>query len=148
MQQLSLNKQGFVHDYAITGNATQAVKDNFDTISTRNSAHNKGSRLLLNATIKEAIEEVREPIIEQLKEEIQRLVNELKLRDLTKEEYSNVVRAIDVLQKQVQLLSGGKTENIGVEVVTPEREKELIGLLGDKQTKEEINSEEISKLIE
>lgn len=42
----------------------------------------------------------------------QRAIDELKARDIEKEPYRDVVKAVDVLTKNHQLLTGGETERI------------------------------------
>ncbi len=40
----------------------------------------------------------------------QRAINELKARDIEKEPYRDVIKAVDILTKNHQLLTGGETE--------------------------------------
>jgi hypothetical protein len=59
---LTKQEQGFVEDLVRTGNATEAVKNNFDTIKTDGSARVKGTRLLTNDNIKNAIQTLADRI--------------------------------------------------------------------------------------
>jgi hypothetical protein len=52
------------------------------------------------------------PIIEQLELERQRLADAIKEKDLSKVQYSEAVRSLDLLIKNIQLLSDKPTENI------------------------------------
>lgn len=55
---LTKQEQGFVKEVAKTGNATQAVLNNYDSITTPNSAGVKGYRMLRNDKIKKSIAEM------------------------------------------------------------------------------------------
>lgn len=46
----------------------------------------------------------------------QRAINELKARNIEKEPYRDVVRAVETFTKNHQLLSGGETERAGVTI--------------------------------
>lgn len=46
--------------------------------------------------------------------ELARIQKAMASKDLNKEQYQVLVTAMDKVQKQIQLLSGGATENIGV----------------------------------
>lgn len=71
------------------------------------------------------------PIVKRWEKERERLTKELESRDLTDERYETLMKAVDVSTKNIQLLSGGKTENIGIDYSLSDEEKEgLRGLLG------------------
>jgi hypothetical protein len=52
------------------------------------------------------------PFVEQLRKEQQRLFNSIQLKDLDEMQYESAVRSLDILTKNIQLLSGGATEKI------------------------------------
>lgn len=66
--------------------------------------------------------QVIDPIVGRWKKERERLTTELERRDLSNERYETVMKSIDLATKNIQLLSGGKTENIGFEEVLTEEE--------------------------
>lgn len=66
MEDLTKQDQDFVREVAITGNATQAVKKVYKTRTTDGSAREKGSTLLTNPNIVNAIAEVKRSIAEQI----------------------------------------------------------------------------------
>jgi len=57
----------------------------------------------------------------------QKAIAELRKRDIKKEPYRDVVKAIDIYTKNHQLLSGGETERAGVTI-------ELVKYEGDNPT--------------
>lgn len=57
---------------------------------------------------------VMNPVITKWEKERERLTNALGTKDLDKESMRDIMNAIDVLTKNIQLLSGGNTETIGV----------------------------------
>lgn len=59
-------------------------------------------------TYKEAIE----PVVASMERQRQRILKELDNKDLTKERFRDLVEGMDKLTKNIQLLSGGATENI------------------------------------
>lgn len=64
--------------------------------------------ILQSETIKEGIAEVAEDM-----DKIRRkALNELMARDIEKEPYRDVVKAVDTLTKNHQLLTGGETERV------------------------------------
>ena len=56
--------------------------------------------------------ELMKPVVEQMEEERQRAINLLK-KKISKAKYRDLTDGIDKLTKNIQLLSGGKTENFG-----------------------------------
>jgi hypothetical protein len=71
MEQLTKQEQDFVKEVAITGNATQAVKKAFKkNIKTDGSARTKGSELLTNPNIIQAVADVKKTIAEQIPDEL------------------------------------------------------------------------------
>jgi hypothetical protein len=71
MEQLTKQEQDFVKEVAITGNATQAVKKAFKkSIKKDSSARSKGSQLLTNTNIIQAVAETKKTIAEQLPDEL------------------------------------------------------------------------------
>lgn len=54
------------------------------------------------------------PVVDGIAEEIEKIKIELKSRDISEERYNDLVRSMDLLIKNYQLLTGGNTETIGV----------------------------------
>jgi hypothetical protein len=52
------------------------------------------------------------PVLEQLENERQRLINAITLKKLNKVQYPEAVRSLDILTKNIQLLGDKPTENI------------------------------------
>lgn len=74
-------------------------------------------------------EEIK-PIVSRWEQERDRLTSELEKRDLSKERYETVIKSIDIVTKNIQLLSGGKTENVGLDIGLSQEDKDkLLGLL-------------------
>ena len=73
--------------------------------------------------------EVINPVVNKWIIERDRLTKELESRDLTGERYETVIKSIDIITKNIQLLTGGKTENVGVEVLDEEKQKAILGLI-------------------
>lgn len=65
------------------------------------------------------------PIIEQLEKERQRLINAITIMDLDEIEYAEAVRSMDLLTKNIQLLSDKPTENVKTNI-TKEQIDELL----------------------
>lgn len=118
-------------------NAENVAKDVSETIR-------KGEKVILGEIIKEngysestskkpklvtetkSYQETINPIVKRWEKERERLTSELEKRDLTGERYETVMKAIDIATKNIQLLSGGKTENIGLGEGFNEEEKEAL----------------------
>ena len=64
-----------------------------------------------NLTESKGYKEEAEPILNQMKKERQRLLREMRVRNLDKVQYSDITRAMDTLTKNIQLLGGEATEN-------------------------------------
>jgi hypothetical protein len=83
----------------------------------------------LNITETKSYQGVISPIVEQLELERQRLLTYIKSKKLSNVNYSEAIRSLDIITKNIQLLSGGKTENIGVSGLTEEQKTSLLGLI-------------------
>ncbi len=64
-----------------------------------------------NILTKKTFIKAMKPIVEQIEAERQRLLDELKVKDLSQVQYEGAVRSLDTLTKNIQLLSGKATEN-------------------------------------
>ena len=71
----------------------------------------------LNVTETKSYKEVINPVVKRWEKERERLTNELETRDLTKERYESIIKSLDILTKNIQLLTGGKTEDFGQVVI-------------------------------
>jgi hypothetical protein len=73
--------------------------------------------------------EIINPVVNKWIRERDRLTKELRSRDLTGERYETVIKSIDIITKNIQLLSGGDTEKVKVVVLDEEKQKALLGLI-------------------
>lgn len=113
-----LTKQeiGFVKDLIRTGNATQAVKNNFDTITTDGSAREKGSTLLTKTHIQNAIAEA-------LPDD---LLAQKHLQFLNSEREEIGIKALDMSYKVKGHYAPEKSVNLNIEAdVTNPKAQEL-----------------------
>ena len=67
-----------------------------------------------NITNTKSYKGVIAPYVERLKEERDRAFEAMSTKDLDKVQYEDLVRATDSITKNIQLLTGGETERIGV----------------------------------
>ena len=56
------------------------------------------------------------PFLEKLEKERNRILNEISVKDLSEEKHTDLVRSLDTVTKNVQLLSGKETERAGVNI--------------------------------
>ena len=61
-----------------------------------------------------SFQNVINPIVQRWEKERERITLALENKDLDKEQYRTLVNALDTITKNVQLLTGGKTENNGM----------------------------------
>lgn len=64
----------------------------------------------------EAVQEGLANVVKDLNDLRQKALNELKARNLEKERFPDVVKAIDIYTKNAQLLSGQETERQGLSI--------------------------------
>ncbi len=109
---LTKKQRDFVKDVARLGNATQAALNNYDIKSQNkeNVAGAIGSENLRKPKIQEALN----PIVLRWEKERERITQALEGKDLDKEQYRTLVDSLDTITKNIQLLTGGKTENTGI----------------------------------
>lgn len=69
-------------------------------------------QILESETIKKAVK----PVADDLDKLRQNALNELKARDLSEEQYRDIVKAVDLFTKNHQLLTGEETERQGVSI--------------------------------
>lgn len=62
----------------------------------------------------EGFQEAVEPVLDRYLREEKRLLDAAEKKDLTQEQYRTVIDSLDKVRKQIQLLSGGSTGNIGM----------------------------------
>mgnify|MGYP001563254629 CR=1 FL=1 len=108
MEELTKKQRGFVQDFVETGNATQSALNNYDIESDNkyNVAGAIGSENLKKPKIQEALK----PIIERYVKELDEILSAMSLKDKNSEQYKTLVEAANVIQKQIQLLSGEPTD--------------------------------------
>lgn len=93
----------------------------------------KGKRVILGKILKEqgyaestsksptmvtetkSYKEAINPIVKRWERERERITKTLESKDLTDEKYKDLIDSLDKITKNIQLLSGGNTENVGVE---------------------------------
>jgi len=63
------------------------------------------------------LKKAKKPILEQYQEELQGILNAMKLKNKNSEQYQVLVKAADIIQKQIQLLGGNSTENVEHKVI-------------------------------
>jgi len=80
-----------------------------DIISKRYSKATSKSPQIVTKT--KSYQNEMKPIVEQMERERQRVISAMGEKDLTKVQYGELSRANDTLTKNIQLLSGGKTES-------------------------------------
>jgi phage terminase small subunit len=109
---LTKKQKGFIKDIIETGNATQAALNNYDIESDdpENVAGAIGSENLTKPKIQEALK----PVLEKYQKELDEILDAMSLKDKNSEQYKTLIEAANVIQKQIQLLTGGKTENNGI----------------------------------
>lgn len=69
----------------------------------------------------QSYQEVVQPIVARWRKEIDRIQTELESKVLGDEKYKDLVDAMDKLNKQVQLATGGVTERVGVKMSEEEK---------------------------
>lgn len=108
MEELTKKQQGFIKDIIKTGNATRAALNNYDIESDNpeNVAGAIGSENLRKPKIREALK----PVIERYEKELDEILSAMELKDKNSEQYKTLVEAANVIQKQIQLLSGEPTD--------------------------------------
>ena len=109
---LTKQEQGFVKDLVKTGNATQAVKDNFDTIKTDGSARVKGTRLLTNDNIKNAIQTLADRIPDDKLHEV--LMEGLNAENNEKPDYGIRHKYLDTALKLKGAYEPDEQKNINI----------------------------------
>lgn len=82
---------------------------NFREIHEKHGYSRRSARSLKAKTTK-TYQTIMKPVIEQLAEHRQELLDAIKLRDLNGEPYKDLIHALDVVTKNHQLLSGDPTE--------------------------------------
>lgn len=99
-------------------------KVNLQEIQT-NHGYTKSSAKSMKATRTDTYKREIKPFAERLKNEIDRLSEELESRDLSQEEYKTLVDSIDKLNKNYQLVTGGATERVE-DTLTDEQVQRII----------------------
>lgn len=69
-----------------------------------------------NVTNTKSYQDVVNPFLEKLQKERDRILTEISIKDLDKEKHTDLVRSLDTITKNVQLLSGKETERAGVTI--------------------------------
>lgn len=120
---LTQQEIGFVKDLIKTGNATQAVKNNFDTITTDGSAREKGSTLLTRPNIQNAIAEA-------LPDD---LLSRKHLQFLNSEREEIGIKALDMGYKVKGFYAPEKSINLNLngDIIPTEELEELAQQLND-----------------
>lgn len=106
---LTKKERGFIKDFIKTGNGTVSIKENYDV-----SNDNVAGVMAHTKLRKDKIKKVLNPIIDRYRNELDAILRAMELKDKNSEQYRTLVEATDKLQKQIQLLTGGSTENIAI----------------------------------
>ena len=77
---------------------------------TLNHGYSKSSARASKAKKTQTFKREMEPLIDSIEREIRRLQQTIESKDLSEEKYYEMVKALDILVKNKQLLSGGETE--------------------------------------
>ena len=97
----------------------------------------------LNVTETKSYKAVISPVVKRWKKERERLTTELESRNLTGERYGTIIKAVDLITKNIQLLSGGVTDVTKVLLI----DKDLAPLYGIRTAQEtDGSSQEPSKV--
>ena len=87
-----------------SGNVSKAMREvGYSPGTAKNPKH-----LTTSKGYKEAIS----PFVQQMMEERQRLLDSMSTEDLTSVKYKDKTDSVDKLTKNIQLLTGGSTENV------------------------------------
>jgi len=62
----------------------------------------------------QSYKDVIDPIVERWRKERERITKAMEEKDLSKEQYKVLADSMDTITKNIQLLTGGKTENNGI----------------------------------
>lgn len=65
----------------------------------------------------QSYKDVTHPVVARWEKERERITRALEERDLTEVEYKDLARVMDTLTQNIQLLSGGATQNIATKVL-------------------------------
>lgn len=90
--------------------------------------YSKQSARAMKAKRTETFKKITKPIVEEMEKERNRLLQALASKDLTLERYRDLIDGVDKLTKNMQLLTGGATENVAVLASYEEREQVNIAL--------------------
>jgi hypothetical protein len=82
----------------------------------------------------DSYKEIIDPVVNKWIRERDRLTKELESRDLTEEKYETIIRSVDLITKNIQLLSGGNTSKILITGLTLEEQNKLRELNNDNET--------------
>lgn len=66
---------------------------------------------------------VLEPIVKRMENERDRIMAELTIKDLSEVDYEKLTKSLDIMTKNIQLLSGGETERNEVIVTIQDADK-------------------------
>ncbi len=71
---------------------------------------------------------INKPILERYQAELKDILNALALKDKNSEEYRTLIEAMNATQRQIQLLTGGATVNVGLPkpILQLEESKDII----------------------
>jgi hypothetical protein len=99
-----------------------------------NHGYSKSTAKTCKVKKTKSYQKVIKPFVDLLIEERDRAVNELGNKNLDDVSYKDLTAVIDTLTKNIQLLSGGNTERIGIEGLTAEINNLINDLKNDGKT--------------
>ena len=87
----------------------------------REAGYSEGSIIKPSQVIRsKGVQEELKPFIKKLQNERNRLMNAIEIKDLDNVEYKKMIESLDILNKNIQLLSGGDTERQRIIVLPKE----------------------------
>jgi hypothetical protein len=98
----------------VSENIRKGKKVNLGKIILENGYSKSTSEAPQRVTETDSYKEALDPIVDEWKKERNRLTKSLAKRNLDNEEYRTVLAGIDIITKNIQLLSGKDTEKITV----------------------------------
>ncbi len=124
----SINAQNVAKE--VSENIRKGKKVKLGEIIKKNGYSESTSESPQRVTETDSYKEAINPIVNEWVKERNRLTKELQGRDLSKERYETMMKSLDVITKNIQLLSGGNTESVKIDDgLSDEQKQKLLELL-------------------
>ena len=98
----------------VVKNLGKARKIKLGEIMLKNGYSERTSLTPQNVTNTDSYKEIVSPFVEKMIRERDRMIDEMENKDLTKVQYDKLANTLDTFTKNIQLLTGGRTENNGI----------------------------------